>query len=600
MNLLKVGQTTWNFKSIFGSDDDPQIEESRKELLKKSYAFIDRWKDHQDYLESPKVLTEALNEYEDWARNFGIYGKEGYYFTLRLEQETTNPKLKAKYNKIQEVGIKIANDIQFFTHRLAKVSLEKQKEFLAFAGLKPYKHFLEGLFENAKYLLSEPEEKILNVLQTTAFSNWVRMTSEFLSKEERDVLNEDEKVEKLPYSKIQSLATSKKKKVRDEAAKTINEILEKHSDTAEAEINSILATKKAVDELKNISRPDLGRHASDDIDTEVVDALLDSVKNRFDISKKYYALKTKLFGVEKLEYYEKSVEYGNIDEKYSYEKGINLVYKVFKNLDSEFADILESFVENGQIDVYPKKGKGGGAFCTSDLMNLPIYILLNYSDKLNDVLTVAHEMGHAINDTLMKKQNSLNYGSSLSTAEVASTFMEDFVLEEILKEANDELKLVIVMMKLDSDISSICRQVACYLFEQELHKSFRGRGYLSKEEIGKIFLKHMGEYLGDSIDISEAGNWWVYWSHIRSFFYVYSYASGLLISKSLQNFVKKDHTFVNKVKEFLSTGSSDSPYNIFLKLGIDIKDKTFWDLGLLETEELLARAGELAKKLGKI
>ena len=128
--------------------------------------------------------------------------------------------------------------------------------------------------------------------------------------------------------------------------------------------------------------------------------------------------------------------------------------------------------------------------------------------------------------------------------------------------------------------------MACYRFEQELHQEFRNKGYLSKEEIGALFQKHMAAYMGDAVEQSEGSeNWWVYWSHIRYFFYVYSYASGLLISKSLQSGVKRDPAFINKVKEFLSAGLSDSPKNIFARLGIDITDRQFWNRGLDEVEE---------------
>ena len=271
-------------------------------------------------------------------------------------------------------------------------------------------------------------------------------------------------------------------------------------------------------------------------------------------------------------------------------------------MDKEFADILAKFIENGQIDVFPKAGKRGGAFCTDSLINQPTFILLNHTEELQDVLVIAHELGHGINAELMKKkQSALTYGMVLSTAEVASTFMEDFVLQELLKEADDESKLALMMNQLNDNISTILRQVACYKFEKELHKEFREKGYLSKEEIGKIFQRNMFAYMGDSIEKSNGSeNWWVHWWHIRNFFYVYSYASGLLISKAMQNQVKKDKKFIEKVKNFLAAGTSDSPKNIFLSLGINIADLKFWNKGLDEVETLLNETEKLAKKLGKI
>lgn len=602
MGNIKIKQTTWDLSPLGAGDDDPKFEEKRDISKKKNYDFINKWKDRGDYLKDPSILLEALDEYEELERLYGISADEGYYFSMRSSQDEDNPKLKAKENKLHDFSLKIVNDIQFFGMRVAKIPQKGQKKFLDYKGLGKYKHFLEGLFKESKYLLTEAEEKIMNLTGKASFGNWVDMVSRFVNREEREVLTEEGKIEKKSFNEIMSLSSSTKKEVRDGAVDKVHEITAKHADVAEAEINSILERKKMSDELRGMKRADLGRHLGDDIDTEVVDTLIESVSGRFDIANKYYKLKAKLLGVDKLKYHERNVPYGDLDKKYSYEDSINLVYKVFSSLDKKFADILKMYVEKARIDVYPKKGKTGGAFCAGQLLIQPTYILLNHTDKLRDVLTIAHEVGHGINNELMKEcQNSLNFDTPKSTAEVASTFMEDFVLEELAKEADDEQKLAIMMMKLSDDVATIFRQVALYKFEQKLHESFKEKGYLSKEDIGKLFQNHMSAYMGDAIEQSAGSeNWWVYWSHIRYFFYVYSYASGLLISKSMQAEVKKDPKFIDKVKEFLSSGTSDSPKNIFLKMGIDITDKKFWERGLSEIENLLNETENLAKKLGKI
>ncbi|HET6513997.1 MAG TPA: M3 family oligoendopeptidase [Thermodesulfovibrionales bacterium] len=594
--------TSWDLTPLFDHDDDPKIEKKRKEIEKKSYEFIGKWKDRRDYLRDPVVLKEALDEYEAWNRHCGTDGDEGFYFMLRTQEDQNSPALKAKFNKIEDFSHRVRNDIQFFHLRVSRIPRKRQRRFLEHEGLKEYRHFLERLFAESRYLLSEPEEKIMNLKSSTSFSNWVRMTSSFLVKEERKVLLEDGRRCHKPFTEISSLINSRNKKVRDSAARAFNEIVEKHADVAEAEINSILANKKTDDELRKLSRPDLSRHLSDDIESGIVDALLTAVSARFSISSQYYRLKANLMGVKQLKYHERNVEYGDIGKRYSYGKSIRLIEKVFRNLDKDFSDILLRFLEKGQIDVYPGKGKANGAFCAHHLISQPTYILLNHTDKLQDVLTIAHELGHGINNELMRrKQNSLNFDSPLSTAEVASTFMEDFVLQELLGEANDELRLVIMMNKLNDDVSTIFRQVACYRFEQELHGLFREKGYLSKEEIGRLFQKRMAGYMGKYVEQSPGSeNWWVHWGHIRHFFYVYSYASGLLISKSLQHSVKEDPGFIEKVKEFLSAGLSDSPRRIFAKLGIDIGDSDFWNKGLDEVEKLLEETTALAMKLKKI
>jgi oligoendopeptidase F len=598
----KRGSAVWNLRALFAHEDVPEIEEALRRVGRASRHFIDKWRDRRDYLHDPAALAEALDDYEKWKRRYGTDGDAGYYFWLRTQQDQNDPGLKARFNKIEEFSRRIENEIQFFHLRIAKIPQGRQKRFLSFAGLRRYRHFLERVFAESRYLLSEPEEKILNLKESTSNLNWVKMTSGFLAKEERKVLLEDGSRAMKTFTEVASLMNSRDRRVRDAAARAFNNVLQKYVEVAEAELNSVLADKKVDDELRGLSRPDLRRHLSDDIDSDVVDALIRAVSARFDIPAKFYELKAKLLGVKRLKYHERNVEFGKIDRRYPWREASRLVLKVVRYLDGEFASIYEGFLKNGRIDVQPRKGKAGGAFCVYHLLSQPTYILLNHTDRLNDVLTLAHELGHGINNELMrKKQNSLNFGTPTSTAEVASTFMEDFVLQEILREADDETRLAIMMMKLNDDVSTIFRQVACYTFEQELHVLFRQKGYLSKEEIGALFRKHMSAYMGGGVEQSPGSeNWWVYWSHIRYFFYVYSYASGLLISKSLQNSVKDDPGFMAKVKEFLSAGLSDSPKNIFLMLGIDITDGTFWERALDEVEDLLSETERLARKLGKL
>ncbi len=595
-------QATWDLQPLFKSDDAPDMEQKRKIIEQKSYDFINTWKDRTDYLEDPVVLRQALDQYEAWKRLYGTDGDEGYYFWLRTQQDQNDPKLKAKFNQIEDFSRKIENDSQFFHLRIARIKPETQPVFLTHSALAPYRHFLERIFAESQYHLSEPEEKILNLKSATSYSNWTKMTAGFLSKETRTVTTEDGGKKIRTFSEIVGLMNSKSKPVRNSAAKAFNHILLQQADVAEAELNSVLANKKIDDELRNALRPDTLRHLADDIDSDVVDTLIVSVAGRFSISARYYALKARLFKVSRLKYHERNVEFGAVAKHYPYSRAVNLVYGVLSKLDIELGNIVAGFVKNSQIDVYPRKGKGSGAFCIYHLMTQPTYILLNHTGKLHDVLTIAHELGHGINNELIKKkQHALDFGTPTSTAEVASTFMEDFVLEEILRNADDELRLAIMMQKLNDDISSIFRQVACYRFEQELHSEFRARGYLSKDEIGSLFQKHMVAYMGDAVEQSPGSeNWWVYWSHIRYFFYVYSYASGLLISKALQQSVKQNPEFIAKVKEFLSAGLSESPKNIFAKLGINIADREFWNRGLDRVEMLLTETERLAARMGKI
>lgn len=580
---------------------DGDFEEKRKKIKNAVGEFVSKWKKNEKYTEDANVLKEALDDYENLAKFYLEGGDEYYFYWLKTQLDESNPELKAKFNKANEFRKEIGNKINFFAIKLSKIPTAKQKEFIKDKLLKDYKHFLENLFERGKYILDEKEEEIMSLKSSSSYSFWVDMLSGFLSREERIVLDENEKESEKNFSEIMILMKSPVKKIRETAVKNFNEIIKKYEDVAENEINAVLEHKKNNDKIRGYERPDKSRHIEDDIDSDVVDALIKSVSKNYDISNRYYKLKSKLLGIKKMKYPDRNIEYGKVSGNFDYKNSVELVRKVFSKLDKEFLKIFNSFINDKRIDVFPKKGKRSGAFCVSVLKSQPVFVMLNHSGKLREVLTIAHEIGHGINAELMKKQNSLNYETPKSTAEVASTFMEDFVLEELLKTATEEEKFYIMIQKLEDDIQTIIRQTACYKFEQELHKEFREKGYLSKDDVGKIFARHMKDYLGEAFEENdEMRNGWIYWPHIRDYFYVYSYASGLLISKAMQSMVKKDKSSTEKVKEFLSAGTSDSPKNIFMKMGIDITKKEFWDRGLEEVRNLLNETEKLAKKLGKI
>lgn len=551
-----------------------------------------RWRNNKKYLEDAKTLSIALKEYEQLQQRYGQCTKPHYYLFLLNSLNQTDTDIKAKLNKVSAISTQLENEIQFFELNISKVNVLQQRNFLKSTHLKNYKHYLEQLFTMSKYLLSDKEEKIFNLTSKTGYSNWVNMVSELLDKQKLLVKDEQRETKEITYNEIGKYLDSKEKFVRDYASKQFNKINGKYLEIAEFEINSILEGKKISDDYRGITRPDLTRYLSDDIDAEIVDVLSSTVTEYFNIPQRYYKYKANQLGQRKIKYYERNVPLGNVDLEYKYDHAMSIVKNTFKDLDGDFYDIVSDFERNEQYDVFPKEGKSGGAFCVSVGKDFPTYILLNHTNKLNDVLTIAHESGHGIHSELSKCQSELNSGYPTSLAEVASTFFEDFVLEEILKDSTDDVRKVILNQKVNNDISTIFRQIAFLNFEKELHGEFRKSGYLNKERISDIFVKHMKEYLGKSVIDDESMRYgWIYVSHFRSFFYVYSYASGLLISKALQSMVREDKRDIDLVKRFLSSGSTKSPKEIFRDMGIDITKKEFWIRGIKEVERNLEELG---------
>ena len=595
-------KTEWDLTPLLASDADPKIESMLKEYKDNYYVFINKWKDRDNYLKDPAVLKEALDEWEKLSTEHGITGKVGYYFNLRARLDSENIKVKEMKAKLNDFKVKISNDRKFLSIRLSKVDEETQKIFLNSKELVSYKHYLEKLFRKAKHILSEKEEKVISLLAKSAYGDWSRMVSDFISSAELEVTDEKGKKTKKTLGEAITLAANHKDKdVRASGTKAIKNLLENNVRVSEREINAILYTKKAIDELRGYEEPNFSRLRGDDIEPEVVSAMAGVVTNNFEISRDYYKFKADLFGMDKLKYFDRGLKYGEVDKEYTFKEATQLIEEAFRDMDAEFGSFVRQYVENGRFDVFPKKGKRSGAFCIHYNKNLPVYILLNHTNKLNDVTTIAHELGHAINNELMlRSQNSFNGNATIATAEVSSNFFESLIQERLMKNLTDSEKLSLLIEDVDNDVSAIIRQTACYNFELTLHDRFKEKGFLSKESIGEIFVKHMSGYMGDYVDQSELGHlYWVSWPHIRRFFYVYSYSSGSLIAKALKEKYDKNNEFVNEIKTFLSTGTSKSPKDIFFEMGIDITKEEFWSEGLVDLKEKIEKARKLATSLGE-
>ena len=315
----------WNLELLYKNIDDPQIEKDIKSSTDAINTFISHWKGNKQYLEDVHTLKKALDEYEDLYSNYGILTKPYYYILLRKEIDLNNTKLKAKLNKITQESVKLENEIQFFLINLSKVSKDQQKIFVDASELKNYKHYLKTLFANAKYILTDKEEKIFNLTSKTSFGNWVNMIEELLSKQEAIIVDEEKKRKKVSYNEISKYLNSTNKSVRDSAARKFNRINKKYLEIAEYEMNSILERKQIGDEYRGIERVDLPRHLSDDMDSEVVDSLVEVVTDNFNISKAYYKKKAEMLKQKTIGYHERNVPVGEIDTKYDFDTSISLV-----------------------------------------------------------------------------------------------------------------------------------------------------------------------------------------------------------------------------------------------------------------------------------
>ena len=603
-------KTSWNLDHITKTPTPEYWAQLRERAEEAFSSFKNKWENREDYLTDSKALREALDEYEQiqgWIRwpwfwsDFGVIWSESFYYRLLTTLNSEDQEIRAKSNQADNFAIHLQNEILFFELKLAEISPEKQLEFLWDSLLEPYHHFLEKQFESSKYLLSQEWEKVMNLFSKTSYENRESMTSKFLSQSQKEI--------ELPsWKKLATLeelftyTCDKDESIRKQAIKAINEVHLEAREMAENETNSILEYKKITDELRWFPDAEGFIKLRDDIWVETIHTMIDAVKDAYDISREFYRFKASLFWVKSLSYSEKSLQYWSIEKEYSFDEAVGLCQQTLWKWDSELLDIFNKSLEDGMIEVFPKKWKRWWWFCTDSSKWLPVYILINYTNKIVDVSTLIHESWHYACEQLQKKNlNSLQYWALLSFAETPSTFYESLLHDSLESTLKDEELLVYRMDNLNNIIAAVPRQVAEYRFEQDLHRLFREKWYLWADEIGELFIRHMKDYTWDGIHYDEYdANRRISWHHRRLFFYVYSYAVWYLVSQIMLRELKNWTLSIEQVKQFFAAWSSKSPEEIFMDMWIDITKREFRDEALNEVRKYLEETKQLAKKLGKI
>ena len=576
---MKIKQKTdWDLKLFYKSHTDEAIEADLQKCEKLNDIFASKYSG-VDFTKDESTLATALGDYEKLLGD-SSGSRAIMYFYYAKDLNALDKKAEAEINRMTGRLTNASNKIIFFELKLAKISETLQKKFLSSEKLTHFKYFLENVFKLSKYNLSEAEEKIMSLKSQTSRQMWMAGQDKLLSKQ--TILW---KGKELPIAEAMSIVPSLPTKDRHALHKLVMNILKSISDFADAEVNAVYIDKKINDELRGFKNPYDATLLSHETDEVMVKTLVDTVTKGFKISHRFYKLKARLLKQDKLTYADRSAGIGKTDKKITFEEGLQIVSKAFEAMDHDFKDVFHDMLTNGQIDVYPKKGKTGGAYCSANV-DTPTLVLLNNVPEMRSVMTLAHEMGHAIHFEYSKDQKPMYQGVSTAVAEVASTFFEQVVFNELFKTLSKNEQIIALHNKINDDISTIFRQIACFNFENELHKEIRAKGFLSKEEIGKILNKHMKAYLGPIMEMTdEDGYFFVNWSHIRNFFYVYSYSFGCLVSKALYSKYQKDASYLHKIKTFLSAGCSKSPRDIFGEIDIDVSDPKFWEEGLKVIED---------------
>lgn len=581
--------TTWNLGLLYKSEKDPQIEKDMLAIERAHDAFEKKYRG-KDFTSTPEKLAKALADYTRLAE-ISNGSKPWWYFALRTELNSDDSVAGARATAYEQRLTKAGNKVTFFMLEVGKIPKVKQSTFLKSKALAPYAYKLRNVFENAKYQLSEGEEQMIDLLSQTSYTMWVDGNNKVTTKA---VITLGKK--SYPVSELLMKLEEFPKKERDRWRNALNAKLKEVSSFAEAEINATYNYKKVLDERRGFAKPYSATVIGYENTAEEVEALVKVVTKHFTISKRFYKLHAKLLKQKRLTYSDRSAKIGKISKTFDFAKSTEIVRRALGSVDPKYAKLLDEFVANGQIDVYPRKGKSGGAFCWGMGAKNPTFVLLNQVDSAGSVETFGHEMGHAIHTELSKEQPLYYQKYSMATAETASTFFELVTLSELEKELSEKDRIIMLHNQIRGDITTISRQIACFNFELALHEKIRKEGQVSAEDIAALLAEHMRSYLGEAVEVStNDGYTFVTWSHIRRFFYVYSYAYGQLVSRALYARWRKDSSFAVKIEQFLKAGRSMSPRDIFKSIGIDVTDPKFFEDGLKSIEEDIKKLEKLTR-----
>ena len=587
--LPKKIPTEWDMKGLYyKSINDPQIEKDVVATEKAYKAFVKKYK-NADFTSNVQTLKKALDHLNKLNEN-STTAKPGQYLGLLSTLDSSNDAVNKKLSLFNQRITKANNELLFFGLELAKTNKDNQKKFLSASELTKFKYYLQGVFDNAKYHLTEAEEKILRLLGDTSYGMWVGMTEKMIGQKSIKY-----KGREIPVNEALNMLSSIPFKQQPKFWGLIMEEMSALAEVAENELTAISSRMKINDELRGYKKPYSASVISKEDDEKSVEALIDAVSTKgFDLSKKFYSTKVKLHGVNKMHYAQRNAALGQAPV-IDFTQGTEICRDVFYGVNQQYGELFDKILTNGQIDVYPKKGKRGGAFCSGETAQ-PTHVFLNQSDTIDSLETYAHEMGHAIHSERSKTQPTHYQEYSLTTAETASTLFEGLLFDAVMAQSSEAQKITLLHNKVARDISTIQRQIAFHNYELEMHTTVRAQGAVTKEELNSMMQKHVRSYCGPGVLVDELdGHSYIYVGHFRYNFYVYTYVFGTLMSTIMAENFTANPAYATQIDKFLTAGGSDTVANIFKSVGINTKKIETFEHGLTKMENEIKLLQKLTK-----
>jgi oligoendopeptidase F len=598
---LQPPKVRWDLSALFSSIDDPRIEETWAKAMESADKFAAKYRGKIDAADlSAQTLGAALKEIEDL---YTQVAKPMSFANLMFATDSADPKIGAFMQKQRERGTELSVKLMFFDLELQAADEARIQSALAAPELANYVHYVKASRAYSPFRLSEPEEIVLEETANTGSRAWVRLFEEVTANHVYKIQKPGKPgPEEATEQEVLALLRESDREVRQAGADALSAGLKELERVLVFTYNNLLQDKAVEDRLRGFEYPEQNRHIGNELDKETVDLVIRKCKENYGLVARFYHVKRQILGLPKLTHIDRYAPLFPSEEPVTWDRAREIVLSAFGGFSPVMEASAREFFEKNWIDAEPRKGKQGGAFCSYLTPDTHPVMLQSYLNRLDDVMTLAHELGHGVHASLSRGQTYFNFQGTLPLAELASTFGEMLVFESLVKEASLKDRLALYADKIEGVFATVFRQAAMFSFEQRAHEARRSKGELEASALGDIWQDEIQGMFGDSVEIGEQHRcWWSYVGHfIYAPFYVYAYSFGELLVLSLYQMAKKQGpAFADRYVELLKLGGSKFPDELMATVDVDLKDEAFWQGGLNALEALVTEFEKIYAEYGK-
>jgi oligoendopeptidase F len=589
MNENEYQLGPWRLDDLFPGIDSPAVEEAVARLDRDVEAFAAS----RDQLAADMAEASFRALLDDYDAIYRQVSRLGGFAGLSFAADTQSQQAQNFMARMQQLGAELDNRTMFFKLWWKGLDDADAERLMAAAG--PYTYWLEQLRLQKPYTLSEPEERVINLKDVNGV-NALNTLYDAITNRYTFRLEVDGEEKELTRGELSVYVRHPDPELR---AKAFQELLRVYADDAfiTGQIYQAIVRDWASEQvqLRRYPSPIAVRNLANDIPDDVVDTLLAVCRDNATLFQRYFQLKARWLGLEKLRRYDIYAPIDEADKTYPFADGVAMVLETFREFEPRIAEMAQRVFDEEHLDSEIRRGKRGGAFCATLAPDLTPWVLQSYQGQAEDVATLAHELGHAIHSMLADHHPALTQHASLPLAETASTFGEMLLIDRLLAEDPDpSVQQSLLFRQMDDAYATIMRQSFFALFERRAHELISAGGDV--DAVSAAYLENLQEQFGDALDLTDDfRHEWLAIPHFYvSPFYVYAYAFGQLLVLALyQQYREEGESFKPRYLEILAAGGSDAPARVLERAGIDIHDPAFWHGGFDVLAELVQRLEEL-------